>query len=142
MNKTSVQIAIVAVAVIVGGAIYFSAPKTENVDDQSAAIILSTDPKIQRLYPYEFTAYLQSGDVTVIDIRTPEEFDGGHIENAVNLDFYSPEFKDNLSTLDKNKKYAIYCRSGARSEETLTIMKDLGFMDVADLIGGLESIQQ
>mgnify|MGYP001152136798 CR=1 FL=1 len=51
----------------------------------------------------------------IIDVRTPEEYVNGHIENAINLDYYSITFEDGLNKLNKNKTYLIYCRSGRRS---------------------------
>ena len=41
----------------------------------------------------------------IIDVRTPEEYANGYIENAINLDYYSKTFKDELNKLDKNKAY-------------------------------------
>src|SRR5665648_47587 len=73
----------------------------------------------------------------IIDVRTPEEFLGEHIENAVNLDYYSDTFRDDLDKLDKNKTYLIYCRSGRRSENALNIMKELDFKEVYNMLGGI-----
>jgi len=77
-------------------------------------------------------------DFTIVDIRTPEEFNGGHIENAVNIDFYSDTFKEDLDKLDKNKAHFIYCRSGNRSGRAMPIMKELGFKEVYNLSVGIK----
>jgi len=77
-------------------------------------------------------------DFIIIDIRTPEEFNEGHIENAINIDFYSETFKEDLDKLDKNKTYFIYCRSGNRSGRAMPIMKDLGFKEVYNLSVGIK----
>ncbi len=61
----------------------------------------------------------------------------GHIENAINLNYYSKTFKDELSELDKSKTYLIYCRSGRRSGIALDIMKELGFTEVYNILGGI-----
>lgn len=82
-------------------------------------------------------ATLQGGDVIVLDVRTPEEFADGHLEGAVMIDFYSPDFADQLGELDPTKSYVLYCRSGNRSGQTTEIMSDLGFTDVADVDGGI-----
>lgn len=87
-----------------------------------------------------FMARIALPNVTVIDIRTAEEFESGHIEQAINIDFYASDFRDQISNLDKNKSYAIYCRSGNRSGQALTMMKTLGFTDVIDLDGGIISL--
>lgn len=73
----------------------------------------------------------------IIDVRTPEEYANGHIENAINLDYYSETFKDELNKLDKNKAYLIYCRSGRRTGTVLDIMKELGFTEVYNMLGGI-----
>ena len=74
----------------------------------------------------------------IIDVRTPEEFNEGHIENAVNIDFNSETFKEDLDKLDKNKTYFIYCRSGNRSGRAIPIMKGLGFKEVYNLSAGMQ----
>ena len=74
----------------------------------------------------------------IIDVRTPEEFNEGHIENAVNIDFNSETFKEDLDKLDKNKTYFIYCRSGNRSGRAIPIMKGLGFKEVYNLSAGIQ----
>lgn len=73
----------------------------------------------------------------IIDVRTPEEFANGHIENAVNLDYYSEKFRDELNELDKGKTYLIYCRSGNRSGKALSIMEELAFREVYNILGGI-----
>ena len=78
-------------------------------------------------------------DFVILDVRTPEEFNEGHIENAVNIDFYADAFPDELYGLDRDKTYLIYCRSGSRSGSTRKMMKELGFMDVYNMNRGIES---
>ncbi len=73
----------------------------------------------------------------ILDVRTPEEFLGEYIENAVNLDYYSDTFRNDLDKLDKNKTYLIYCRSGGRSENALNIMKELDLKGVYNMLGGI-----
>ena len=76
-------------------------------------------------------------EFVIIDVRTPEEFAEGHIENAVNIDFYSATFRDDLDKLDKDKTYLIYCRSGRRSGLAVPMMQELDFMEVYDMLGGI-----
>jgi len=81
-------------------------------------------------------------DFIIIDVRTPEEFDEGHLEDAVNIDFYSDMFAGDLSSLNKGKAYLIYCRSGGRSGNTLNIMEDEGFLEVYNIVGGIIAWQE
>lgn len=76
-------------------------------------------------------------DFVILDVRTPEEFAEGHIENAVNIDFYADTFPDELDVLDRDKTYLIYCQSGGRSGSATRMMKELGFKDVYNMEGGI-----
>jgi rhodanese-related sulfurtransferase len=66
-------------------------------------------------------------DVVVLDIRTPQEFQDGHIEGAVNIDHRSPTFGADLDKHDKTKTYFVYCRIGRRSGEAIGIITQKGF---------------
>lgn len=73
----------------------------------------------------------------LIDVRTPEEYNEGHIEGAVNIDFYADDFEQQLQQkLDKGKPVLLYCRSGSRSAQSAEQMKALGFKEMYDLKGG------
>ena len=78
-----------------------------------------------------------SSDFVILDVRTKAEVDAGYIENAINIDFYSDTFRDELNRLDKNNKYLIYCRSGGRSDKALAIVKELNFREVYNMTGGI-----
>ena len=54
-------------------------------------------------------------DAVVIDVRTPEEYDAGHIEGAQLLDIQSADFAAGMAELDADQTYVVYCRSGNRS---------------------------
>ena len=73
----------------------------------------------------------------IIDVRTPEEYASGYIEKAINLDYYSETFADELDKLDKDKTYLIYCRSANRSGKALDMMAELGFAEVYNMLGGM-----
>ena len=76
-------------------------------------------------------------DLVILDVRTAEEFDNGHLEGAVMLDFYDPDFAAQIADLDPDVPYLLYCQSGNRSGQTAEIMEQLGFVDVADVDGGI-----
>lgn len=81
-------------------------------------------------------------NLVVLDVRTAEEFDAGHIEGATMIDFYGDEFSDRIAELDPETPYLLYCRSGNRSGQTRDLMKQLGFSDVADIDGGVAAWTQ
>ena len=80
-------------------------------------------------------------DFVILDVRTPGEFNSGHIQNAVNIDYKASDFKDNISNLDKNKTYALYCRSGRRAVASSDIMAELGFQHIYQF-GGVKEWQE
>jgi rhodanese-related sulfurtransferase len=75
----------------------------------------------------------------IVDVRTPEEFRDGHIENAVNVDFRSGNFATEIDRLDKNKTYLVYCRTGNRSYDAVALMGPLGFRSIVRLAGDITS---
>ena len=78
-------------------------------------------------------------ELVVLDVRTSDEFDAGHIEESVNIDFYAADFANQLDSLDKDVPYFVYCRSGNRSATTIETMQGLGFTEVYELDGGIIS---
>ncbi len=123
--------------------------KTENaVTDNSVSVVRNggaqTIDVINIKVPVEvFAQNIASGEYTVLDVRTPEEYAAGRItDDAMNINFYADDFRSQLAALPKDAKYLIYCRSGGRSGQTLSLMKDLGFLHVEDLKGGMNAWQK
>lgn len=77
-----------------------------------------------------------NGGLVILDVCTPKEFTKVHLENAINLNFFSKAFKSQLNTLDKNMTYFVYCKVGGRSKLAQKQMKKLGFREVYNIIGG------
>ena len=80
----------------------------------------------------------KDSEFVILDVRTAEEYVEGHIENAVNIDFYADAFPNELDVLDRENTYLIYCRTGSRSGSTFKMMRKLGFKDVYNMEGGIE----
>ncbi|MDH3324766.1 MAG: rhodanese-like domain-containing protein [Candidatus Peregrinibacteria bacterium] len=84
-----------------------------------------------------FKEKIESGKFVLIDVRTmTESIEGSIPETMLLLDFYGENFEKKLNKLDKKRKYLIYCRSGNRSGQTLSIMQELGFETAYDLANG------
>lgn len=79
-------------------------------------------------------------DTVVVDVRTPAEFDGGHLDGAVNIDLQSAEFETTVAELDPEDEYVVYCASGNRSAQAVAAMEDAG-LAVTDA-GGLSDAAQ
>jgi len=74
----------------------------------------------------------------ILDVRTEEEFIEGYIPTATNIDIYKGQgFLDEIEKLDKSKNYYVYCRSGARSAQACALMKQHGFENASNLMGGI-----
>ena len=92
---------------------------------------------ISYLAPAEFKE--KSEGQTVIDIRSPREFQQNHIEGAININYYDSDFLDKISKFDKAKPIFIYCLSGSRSSSASRKLARSGFEKVYDLEGGVIS---
>lgn len=89
------------------------------------------------LPPADFAELAAGAGVVLLDVRTPQEFAEGHLEGAVNLDVSGPDFATGLAALDPDATYAVYCRSGNRSQTALGLMAQAGITSAADLAGGI-----
>lgn len=75
----------------------------------------------------------------LIDVRTPEEFDAGHLRGAENIDLSAPDFDERIGALDKAASYVVYCASGNRAGTAIQVMSDQGFDDLING-GGFEDL--
>ena len=84
----------------------------------------------------EVQSLMHKDGVQLIDVRTPEEYKDGFITNAINIDYFSPSFSEDIKVLDKEKPVIVYCRSGNRSAKSAKILEEAGFKEIYDLEGG------
>ena len=98
------------------------AQSTQNIDAASFQSKLKQNPKAQ-----------------LVDVRTAGEFAKGHIQNAKNMDVNGSDFKQKVSSLDKNKAVYLYCLSGSRSAYAMKTLSSMGFKEVYNLSGGMMS---
>ncbi len=95
-----------------------------------------------KLKPDAFEQMLKSdATVQLIDVRTPSEFQGGHIDGALNLNIQDAEFAQKMEQLDKNRPVMVYCAKGSRSADAATRFNKAGFPKVYDLKGGITAWQ-
>lgn len=73
----------------------------------------------------------------IIDVRTPEEFKQGHIQNAVNINWNGSDFSAQMAKFDKSQPIFIYCLSGGRSGSASAQLKSEGFKEIYELTGGM-----
>ncbi|MEO2050941.1 MAG: rhodanese-like domain-containing protein [Allomuricauda sp.] len=76
-------------------------------------------------------------DVQLVDVRTPGEYNAGHIDDAVNFDLSdSTTFMKQIETLDKDQPVYLYCLVGSRSAYAAKILRSKGFTQIFDFSGG------
>lgn len=127
ISKKANHYAIIVLVLVVTVGLVFGTYKIMEPKNQSISSTIS---------PQEAITMLNDDNVVLIDIRTAEEYVAGYIEGAKNIDFYSSNFIQEISKLDKNKKYLIYCRSGSRTNIALNMFEDLG-LEAQDIRGGI-----
>ena len=108
--------------------------ETSEVQDPSAAVEAPESPV--RVGVLEFAEVITDPSVTIVDVRTPQEFSEGHIDGAVNIPVELPDFIDRVSELDPSGTYAVYCRSGNRSQAAVAGMTDVGINGIYELESG------
>lgn len=98
----------------------------------------ASDPTITRIQPQEYTAQFASpgGDHLLIDVRTPSEFDSGHIAGAVNIPL--DQLENRLAEIPQSQDVVIYCRSGNRSAQAANILASEGYSSIYDLGGTIQ----
>lgn len=111
---------------------------------QAAPDIQTDQPKAEtRIYKdiqlNELAGVIESTEPIILDVRTPEEYNAGHIEGAVLLDFYDEEFPDKIQSFDKSKAYVVYCQSGGRSKQATDFMYREGWTHLYNFAGGYQA---
>ena len=106
---------------------------TESTNQTSAASVISLNAQ-------EFATKSSAG--TIVDVRTAGEVAQGKIERAVEIDFYSPDFLDQVSQISKDQEVYLYCAVGARSEEAARMLIQQGYTKVYHLEGGIQGWSQ
>ena len=94
--------------------------------------------EINEISDAQFTE-IQDSDYILVDVRTIEEYESGHIQDAINFDFYSGSFQKEILSLDKSSSIILYCRTQNRSTKTANYLKENGYKEINVLEGGITS---
>ncbi len=89
--------------------------------------------------PITALSKLDTTDMLLIDVRTPAEYAGGHLDGAVNINWLDADFKARANEFDKRKTIYVYCQKGGRSAKAAAMLDSLGYTAV-DLLGGYSSL--
>lgn len=98
----------------------------------------ASNPNVEVVSPEVFQEKLsQDPDSYLLDVRTPDEYQAGHLEGAHLLDWLDQkDFKKESKNIDKTKTVYVYCRSGRRSNEAANYLANEGYK-VVDMKGGI-----
>ncbi|MEY3426510.1 MAG: hypothetical protein RL679_1868 [Bacteroidota bacterium] len=110
--------------------------QTKKDSNSSSSVEQISETNYKVVSQTEFKTLIKAGNGQLLDVRTPGEFNAGHIKNADNIDFTGSDFREKVATLDREKPVLIYCHSGNRSGKASLILKELGFKEIYDLQGG------
>lgn len=75
----------------------------------------------------------------LIDVRSPQEYKEGHLENSINIPFYDINDRIKKINLDKDTKIVVYCQTGQRSLKVIEKLLKKGYKNIYSLKGGIEN---
>jgi rhodanese-related sulfurtransferase len=101
-----------------------------------AATSVACAQQYKNVTAQEAKTMIDKGDVVVVDVRTPQEFNAGHLKGAVLANVNDPSFESTISKVAKNKSVVVYCARGGRSATASERMTALGYKSVHNMTGG------
>ena len=105
-------------------------------------VITSEKDEIMKIDVKTIQNKLGNEEVTLLDVREVSEYEGGHIEGAVNAPLSSLDA--NQLSYPKDEPIYVICRSGNRSAQAASQLQDAGYTEIYDVSGGMmawESIE-
>jgi len=78
--------------------------------------------------------------IVLVDVRTPEEYNAGHLDNATNINLFDVDFEQKFATIDKEETIYVYCKVGGRSAKAQEKLLSLGYKNVINLEGGYDDV--
>lgn len=127
-------------AVVLAGTplLFLSACGTDSDDPTISAPAAADQAGVRTVPATEALSLVKQPGTVILDVRTPQEYAGGHLESAQNIAL-GAGFESQVQSLPRDGAYVLYCASGNRSSQAATIMSGLGFTNVADA-GGLDGL--
>ena len=96
---------------------------SRDIDYENAKMILKND-----------------NDAVLLDVRSPQEYREGHLENSINLPLYNIEQECEKILPNKEFTIIIYCQTGNRSKRAMQILKKEGYLNLYNIAGGIDNI--
>ena len=98
----------------------------------------ATRPAIKQIDIEQFDKMRTQKNTVVLDVRTSQEYQQGHVPGSVNIDIGDPQFRRKVAALDQSKTYLVHCARGVRSARATRIMAPMGFANLFDYHGGFD----
>ncbi len=95
----------------------------------------ANNPGFTNVQPGELENLLNDREVVIIDVRTPGEWEQGKVEEALTINLYDQNFRQQIGELDPDANYLIYCNSGGRSRIASGMMLEMGFKNIFNYDG-------
>ncbi len=121
--KTNLVLLIIAIAI--SGNLYAQDPIFENISVAESLTLIAEN--------------IDNPNFVILDVRSPGEHNPTHIEGAINRNFNDSDFSDQLLALNPNKTYLIHCASGGRSGQAFNTMQTMEFVEVFNMLGGMNA---
>lgn len=96
------------------------------------------EPQVQNVTADQMMEAIEFESIQLIDVRTPSEFNEGHLKNAHNICLINDDFKSKAQLLNKERPVYLYCKSGKRSAQAAELLKEMGFKVIYEMSGGID----
>ncbi len=137
MRITTLGVALAAAALALTAPLSACSSSETEATSTPAEVVAEASTGPERVDAIMFSALVATAGVTVIDVRTPEEFTISHIQGAVNYNVEGPDFANQIAALDPAGIYAVYCQSGNRSQPAVAQMSSAGLENIYELDSGI-----
>ncbi|WP_066894060.1 rhodanese-like domain-containing protein [Clostridium nigeriense] len=91
--------------------------------------------KIIKISAVQAKEEMKDSNTIVLDVRSQEEYNNGHIENSILIPIDNLEDDAETKLINKDQKILIYCRSGNRSEKAADLLLQMGYTNIYDFGG-------
>ncbi len=112
-----------------------SCAQTKKEEKSTPKAKQETKVSIEKLDTKAFYERVNGKEVQLVDVRTPQEYAQGHLENAININVFDANFLEQMAKYKKDEPVYVYCRSGGRSMKAANMLKSKGY-NVVNLNGG------
>ncbi len=134
---------ILIAAVLISTSCKSDGSKAEGKNAKTPNLVHSTQNSVKNLSAAEVKILmLDNPEIEILDVRTPGEYESGHLKKSENVDFLNSEFLKNIKKMDPNKTYLVYCAVGGRSSQAALLMQEQGFNSVYNSKDGFSALKK